>query len=562
MLQAAKILQEIPELAVFACLALGYALGSLKYRGFGLGTVVGTLTIALVVGQAEITIAPFSKTLFFALFMFAVGYEVGPEFFRGIRRGGAQMVAMSLTFCALGLGSVVLMSKLFGFDKGLAAGLLSGALTQSAAIGTSTDAIQRLPLAPHVRELLVSHIAIGDAVTYVFGTAGVLLFLTKGVPALLRFDLRAESQKYEEALGAGAGDSSKGVFDSYVAVDVQAFRLVEPELQARTVAEAEKVLSTERARLYVQRLRRGRRLFSPEKSERLQPGDVLAISGSRERLLEVQPRLGPQVVDLEVLDIPLETTSIVVTQKSVAGKTLLELARSVDPRGVHLRRILRQGQQLPRLPNSLIERGDLLEVTGRNDDIDRIGALIGFVDRPRENSDVTFLGLAAAAGSLLGLLSIKIANIPVSLGTGGGVLMTGLVFGWLHSIRPQWGRIPAPAVWLMQTLGLNTFVAIVGLSAAPHVVEAMKTSGLQLLVAGIVVSLVPHLMTALLGRHFLGLNGGILVGACAGAGTCTPALSAAVEEAESRVPALGYTIPYAISNVLLTAWGPLIVSLM
>ena len=557
-----SILRELPELALFLCLALGYALGSVKVRGFGLGTVVGTLVVALIIGQAHIEIAVFARTVFFALFMFGIGYQVGPEFFRGLRSGGGKLIAMSLIFCAVGLGVVLLMSKVMGLDKGLAAGMLSGALTQSAAIGTATDAIQRLSVDEETRKVLASHVPIGDAVTYVFGTAGVMIFLTKVVPLLGRFDLRSECLKYEKELGGGGEGSKSAVFDTYVAVDVQAFRLVDGAVAGREVAEAERTLSTEQARLCIQQVRRGREVFSPRKDEVLRPGDVVAISGSRERLLEMQPRLGVQVVDPEVMDIPFESASIVVTSKAAAGKTLLELVQSTDPRGVHLRRIRRLGHEIPKLPNTRIERGDLLDVAGRRDDLERVGTAIGFVDRPREASDITFMGLAVAVGSLLGILSLKVAKVPVSLGTGGGVLLAGLVFGWLHSVQPRWGRIPGPAVWLMQTIGLNTFVALVGLSAAPHFVEAMQTSGVPLLLAGIVVSLVPHATVALLGRYAFKLNGGILLGACAGAGTVTPALSALIDEAESRVPTLGYTIPYALSNVLLTALGPLVVVLV
>src|SRR6185295_1333895 len=179
-----SILRELPELALFLCLAVGYALGGIKVKGFGLGTVVGTLVVAMVIGQAHIDIAPFSRTVFFALFMFGIGYQVGPEFFRGLRSGGGKLIAMSLIFCVVGLGVILLMSKLMGLDKGLAAGMLSGALTQSSAIGTATDAIQRLPVDAETRKILASHVPIGDAVTYVFGTAGVMLFLTKAVPLL------------------------------------------------------------------------------------------------------------------------------------------------------------------------------------------------------------------------------------------------------------------------------------------------------------------------------------------------------------------------------------------
>jgi putative transport protein len=555
-----RTLQALPELALFLCLALGYAIGSVKVKGFGLGSVVGTLAVAMLVGQANIQIAAFSKTVFFALFMFGVGYQVGPEFFRGLR-GGAKMVVMSLTFCVVGLATIIAMSKLLGLDKGLAAGMLSGALTQSSAIGTSTDAIQRLPLDEATRSKLASHVPIGDAVTYLFGTAGVLIFLTKIVPKIGKFDLKEECRRYEEQLGGGSSSSRSAVLDSYVAVDVQAYRLTNGET-GRTVGEAEKDLSSDKARLVIQQIHREGQLIKPGKEEMLLEGDVIAISGSRERILEVQSRLGTQVVDPEVMDIPFESVSMIVTNKAVAGKTIQDLVQRYDPRGVHLRRILRVGREIPRLPQTRLERGDVLDVAGRRDDIERVGVVVGFIDRPRDMSDITFMGLAVATGSLLGMVALKIGRVPVSLGSGGGVLLAGLMFGWLHSVRPKWGRIPAPAVWLMQNVGLNTFVALVGLSAAPHLVEAMKTSGVPLFLAGIVVSLVPHLTVALVGRYVLKLNGGILVGACAGAGTVTPALQAAIDESGSRVPTLGYTIPYALSNVLLTALGPLVVAMV
>jgi putative transport protein len=554
----AQRLSTLPELTLFLCLALGYAFGSIKIKGFGLGTVVGTLVVALVLGQAGVQVDPFAKTIFFALFMFATGYEVGPEFFRGLRKGGLQMVTMSVTASLVGLGSALLMAKLFGFDPGLAAGLLSGALTQSAVVGTATDAVQRLSVDESTKALWISHIAIGDAATYVFGTAGVLILLTKVAPRMAGFNLRDACRKYEEELEGG----EEGNFNSYVPIEVQALRLVEKKFIGKRAGETSDALSSDLGRVCIQQIRRGRKLFEPHRSEILQEGDVVVLTGRRKLLLDAQPQIGPQVVDNEAMDIPFEIVSVVVTSKRFAGNKLRELAKGVNPGGVHLRRILRQGLQLPALPSTRVERGDVLELIGRSDDIDRVGGQLGFVDRPGVNSDITFLGIAIALGALVGFITLSLGAIPVSLGTGGGVLVAGLVFGWLHSVRPRWGRIPSPAVWLMQNLGLNTFVALIGLGAAAHVVHALKESGVQLVLAGIFVSLSTNIASFLVGWYGFRMNGGILVGACAGAGTCTAALSGAVEEAQSRVPALGYTIPYALSNVLLTLWGPVIVVLM
>src|SRR4051812_45115148 len=180
-----EMIQKHPEFAIFFCLAAGYWLGSLKVGRFGLGTVVGTLLVALLVGQTHVVVPDFIKTLFFSLFMFATGYHVGPQFFSGLRQGGLQMMALSVVFCLTGLGVVLLMAKLFGLDKGFAAGLLSGALTQSSIIGTATDAIGNLPLPEEVRQQLAHHVPLGDAVTYVFGVIAPAIFLSKIAPKMI-----------------------------------------------------------------------------------------------------------------------------------------------------------------------------------------------------------------------------------------------------------------------------------------------------------------------------------------------------------------------------------------
>jgi putative transport protein len=217
---------------------------------------------------------------------------------------------------------------------------------------------------------------------------------------------------------------------------------------------------------------------------------------------------------------------------------------------------------LPRLLNTRVARGDVLELVGQPGDIERAAKLLGFPDRPSEKSDFIFMSLACVVGVLVGVLSIKIGVVAVSLGSSGGILVAGLFFGWLHSLFPRFGRIPSPAVWLMETLGLNVFIAAVGLAAGPHALAAMKSDGLQLLAAGVAVTLIPHVVTVLVGRYGFKLNAGVLLGACAGAGTATPAMQAINDESQSAVPTLGFTIPYALSNVLLTAWGPVVVALV
>jgi putative transport protein len=556
------VLQKHPELAVFLSLALGFWIGKFKIGKFGLGATVGTLLVALVIGQAHIEIPAVLRTFAFALFMFATGYRVGPQFFSGLRRGGVQIIILAVVFCLVALGVVLLMAKVMGFDKGLAAGLLAGSLTQSAIIGTATDAIHQLPLSVAEKERLASHVPLADAVTYLFGVGGVALLLSQIAPKLLRGDLRQECAQKEKEMGGTSGEKPPpAVFDSYAAVDVEAIRVTRERFVERTVRFLEEVIGQ---RIYVQRIRRQNELITPTPDEIIRQGDILVLSGRREALMKIHSDIGEEVVDRDAMDVPFETVPVIITKKEAIGKDLGQLVEE-DPehaKGVHLRKIVRQGHELPRLPSTRLERGDILEVAGRREDINRVADRVGFPDRPSEKSDISFISIAIVIGTLFGTLAIRFGNIPVGFGASGGVLVAGLVFGWLHSLYPALGRIPGPAVWLMQALGLNAFIAVIGIGAGPHALEAMKHSGLQLFIAGLVVSVVPHMVLLLVGRYVLKMNLGLLLGVSAGSGTATPSLQAVVEEARSSVPVLGFTVPYAVSSVIMTAWGPLVVALV
>jgi len=471
------------------------------------------------------------------------------------------MVALSVLFCITGLVMVLVMAKLLGLDKGFAAGLMSGALTQSSIMGTATDAINGLSLDEATRKQLAHHVPIGDAVTYVFGVVAPAIFLSKLAPRLLGRDLKAECEKMEDELGGGGADPKlSGAFDAYVAVDLQAFQIDRERWTGKTVGDLEKSLPE---RCFIQRMRRGKKLFKPRQELPLRAGDVFVVSGHREELMKAEPLIGKNIVDPEAMEMPFETIPVIVTQKLIIGKTLQQIRETApkSARGVHLRRITRQGLVLPRLPNTRVERGDVLELVGRPEDLEAVIPLVGYPDLPTEKSDLIFMGAACVVGILVGLLSIKIGILSVSLGSSGGILIAGLLFGWFHSVQPRFGRIPSAAVWLMETLGLNVFIVAVGLAAGPHAVEAMKSNGVQLIVAGIVVTMVPHVLTLLVGHYGFKMNLGVLLGACAGSGTATPTMQAINEESESSVPALGFTVPYALSSVLLTACGPVVVAL-
>ena len=277
-------------------------------------------------------------------------------------------------------------------------------------------------------------------------------------------------------------------------------------------------------------------------------------------MLALATTIGAEIDDRELLDFPLAAMDVVLTNKALADHTLAEVG-ALHGRGVVMSKLIRGGEEIPFEANTELNRGDLLRLSGAKTDVERAGRALGYIERPSSETDVVFVGIGIFLGGLFGLLTVTIGSVPLSLTASGGALVMGLVFGWLRSIRPTFGRIPEPALWVFDTIGLAVFIGVIGLNAGPSFVTGLRQMGWSLLVVGFVVAMTPHIAALLFGRYVLKMNPVILFGACAGAGTVTAALRSIQDEADSKLPVLGYTVPYAIGNLLLTAWGPVIVML-
>jgi putative transport protein len=549
-------LRENPELAIFLTLAIGFVIGRVRVGTFRLGNVVGTLLAGVLVGQLDVKIDPLVKLVFFSLFLFATGYKVGPQFFRGLRKNAASQALLTLVLCVVSLVTTVAAAKLMGYDCGTAAGLLAGAFTESTVIGTAGNTISRLGLAEAETNRLLNNIPVAYAVSYLVGTSFVVWFLSSLAPRLLRVDLKSESRKLE-AEGVGGAKGEAGTRSAYREWDVRAFRV--PEAWAgRRVAEVE--ASFAQARVFLQRVRRGGEILDASPETMLRLGDVAVVGARRHVLLAKGHPFGEETEDRELLDFPMAALDVVVTRKEVAERPLAEIAEE-QGRGVVLLKLVRGGEEVPFAAGTVVNRGDLLRLAGSEQDVERAGKALGYVERPSNKTDVVFVGLGILLGGLFGALTLRVGDLPLSLTASGGALIMGLVFGWLRSVRPTFGRIPEPALWVFDTIGLAVFIGCVGLGAGPSFVAGLRTTGPGLVVVSLLVALTPHLSAVLFGRYVLKMNAVLLLGACAGAGTATAALRAVQDEAGSKLPVLGYTVPYAIGNILLTAWGPVIVLL-
>jgi putative transport protein len=553
-----ETLRRNPELAVFLTLAFGFLVARLKLGTFTLGPVLGTLLAGVLIGQLNIVVPATVKVLFFDFFLFATGYKVGPQFFRGLRRDAFPQLVLTVVVCVASLLTAVGISRLLGYDTGTAAGLLAGAFTESTVIGTASEAIRGLGLADAEKARLLNNIPVAYAVTYLVGTTTVVWFLSWLAPRLLRIDLPEASRRLELEL-SGKAQHRAGVRSAYQAWNVRAFRVTGAEWVGKTVAQIEH--SVAGARVFVERVRHGTLLLKPEPHMTVQEGDCVALVARRSVFLTPMAGIGPEIDDPELLDFPLATLDAVVTRREVAGKTLSALGE-LHGAGVILRRLTRGGQEMPFEAGTVVQRGDLLELTGHDDDIERAGRALGYLDRSEPATDVIFLSFGIVLGGFLGLLSVRFGKVAIELTTSGGALVMGLVFGWLRSIRPVSGRIPEAALWVFDNLGLTVFIGIVGLGAGPSFVSGLRETGPTLLLSGLLVALIPQALGLLLGRFVLRMNPVVLLGALTGAGTTTAGLKAVQDAAQSKLPVLGYTVPYALGNILLTAWGPVIVAIM
>jgi putative transport protein len=553
-------LQKSPELAIFASLALGYWIGVIKLGSFSLGTVTGTLLVAILIGQLGITVSPNVKSIFFIMFLFAVGYGVGPQFIRGIATDGLPQAIFAVVVSVLCLVSVYVASKIAGYDAGFGAGLLAGSQTISAAMGLATDAFNGLGLPPDKVKELADHMPVAYAITYIWGTIGTGVILSILGPKLLGVNLEAECKRYEKEMSVGA--PAGGMQSAYRRTDVRAYKIGDRMPRGMTVAGAETHHGD--ARIFVQRLRRDGKLMEFTPTTALQQGDVVAVAGRTEALVEVLGKYGNEVSDPELLDMPAEAVDVVLTNKAYDGKTLLELMKTDFARGVYLNKITRGATSvnIPILAGTKVNRGDILHIAGPGAAVAEAVKNLGYADRPTNATDMVFVGLGILVGGLIGAIVVPIKGIPITLSTSGGALIAGIIIGWLRGVRPTFGRIPAPTLWFMNSVGLNVFIAVVGLTAGPTFVAGIKQAGFGLFLWGLFATTVPMLLAPLIGKYIFKFDPAINLGCCGGARTSTASVAMVADVAKSDIPMLGYTVPYAVSNTLLTLWGLVIVLML
>lgn len=559
-------LKQYPEVAVFLSLGIGYWVGAKSFKGFSLGSVTATLLAAIAIGQLGIKVSPDLKAFAFLMFLFAIGYGVGPQFVRGITKDGIPQAIYSVVVCVLCLAASVVVAKLAGYNPGSGAGLFAGSQTISASMGLATDAINRLGLPAAQAKQYLDLMPTAYAVTYIFGTVGSAILIAELGPILLRIDLPKACKEYEEQHGAKRVPGGPG--DAWRAYEIRAFKLApQGALVGKTVGQAEAMLTTTDKRMHLVRVRRGDALADATVDMVLESGDTVAATGPRDelvRLLGLPELPSYEVDDPELISAPVEGVDVFVTTKKADGQTLEQLEHLPGAHGVYIKSIKRGINEtpIPILPDTKLYRGDVVSLVGRTEDVLVAAKALGEIDRHTEVTDMAFVGLAITLGALVGAVVLKIGGVPLTLSTAGGALISGIVFGWYRTVRPTFGRIPAPTLWFMNSVGLNIFIAIVGITAGPKFVAGLQSLGIAVFLWGIVATTVPIILSLYIAKYIFRFHDAIILGAISGARTTTASLGMVIDKAKSQVPGLGYTVTYAVGNTLLTIWGMFVVLML
>lgn len=561
------VLRDNPSLAVFLTLGIGFFIGQLKYKSFSLGTVTSVLLVGVVVGQLDIPVPGPLKDVFFLLFLFSIGYSVGPQFFRALKGDGLKQVLFAVVVCVLCLLSTWGVAVCMGYNVGEAVGLLAGAQTMSAVIGVGTDTINSLSASTADKQQWLGMIPVCYAVTYVFGTIGSAYILANLGPWLLGGikKVKAETVELEKKMNSGTANSDPNYINALRPVVFRAYKVTDSFFaQPRSVAEAEDYFRQKGKPIHVERMRANGEIkdIIPGHELTISIGDEIVLSGRREFIIGDESWIGPEVVDAELVDFMAEELDITVASKKIDGMTVDDLRKQKFMYGISIKAISRGGVNVPVLAQVKISRGDVLSVVGLEREVNEAAPQIGYADRRTTKTDLVFVGLGIFIGGLIGSLAIHIGKVPVSLSVSGGALIAGLVLGWLRSKHPTFGRLPRSAVWLMNNLGLNMFIAVVGIASGPSFVTGLKEVGPVLFLMGVIATSVPLVLGMIIGRRIFKFPAAINLGCCAGSRTTTASLGAVQDAIGSSIPAMGYTVTYAVGNTLLILWGVVIVLLM
>lgn len=548
-----------PEILLFLSLSLGYLIGGIRIGKFQLGGVAGSLLVAVALSVFGVTVDAGVKAVLFALFIYAVGFESGPQFFRSLGVKTLREIFLALFIAVAGLITVVVLAKVFHLDKGLAAGLAAGGLTQSAIMGTASDALTQLGVSPEELSRLQGNVTIGYAVTYIFGSLGAIIICVNILPKIMGRDIgddaiKAQAEQLHGSLLLGANQN-------FALSDISGRLYRVTNKINQSVSDIEKTVNG----ISIERIKRSNKILEASPDTLIKAKDIILVVGHRDAMIQANDLLGSEVDSASGMDVVMNTQDVEMRNSRYVGQSLSQVLSSDEvmqlKHGIYLVAIHRDGQTLPLNNDFHFKLGDVITIYGTDTDLRRVIDKIGAPITKSEKTDWIFHGLGLVVGLIIGLIVIRVSDIPITLGAGGGALLSGLLFGWFRSLHQTIGNIPTGAVQLLKDFGLAGFVAVVGLSSGLQAINTIREQGLLLFLIGVVVTVLPMLLAIYFGKYILGYkNAAVFAGALAGARSANPAFGEVLNKAGNSTPTNSFAITYALANVFLTLLGPLVVA--
>jgi putative transport protein len=549
-----SLLMSHPEMSLFLIIGVGFLIGKIGAFGIQLGSSIGVLFVALLFGHFGLTISPIVGTIGFIFFIYSVGNQAGPGFFAAFREDGVRYVQLGLVIAIVAVGTSLLASLIFDFEPGYAAGVLAGGLTSTPTLAAAQDAvISGLATIPEgfTEEQVLSNIAVGYAVTYLFGLIGLIIAL-QIIPKMIKIDLVAEAKimELEMVKSPNSTEDEMGLGGKGMP-SARSYDVTNEVVFGKSLLDL-KFLQTTGA--VISRMQHNGEDVEPGPETELHSGDRILVLGYNQSQVKAAELIGKEVYDSELEKTPFETRRFMVSNAEIAQQTLRD-SGITNRFACITNRLTRGGVDLPISMETIIYRGDYIVVSGPKDNIERLIAHIGRVEQPIHETDLVSFCFGIVAGLFVGYTSVSIGNLPLGIGTAGGLLTVGLVIGWARTIHPMFGRVPPAARFILMELGLFLFLAGVGIRAGSGLVEGLMNSGIGLFLGGAAVTLIPAFSGIYFGKYVLKMNPAILFGAMTGGLTSTPALAVVTKQAKSNVPAIGYVGVYAFANIILTLAG-------
>ncbi|MCC4410627.1 YidE/YbjL duplication [Limosilactobacillus reuteri] len=532
---------------LFICLAIGFLIGNYKIAGkFNIGATVGTLIVTLIVGQ----IGNFPRdemlgTIFFGAFMFSVGYRIGPQLLVSLKLFGVRILIASIFWMVVAFLVGWSLFSAFKIGPGIAAGVISGALTQSATVASSLQTIGSLPVSQSVRATYEAQLPVAYALTYVFGTLGVIIFLRDLAPKILGISIAEQGPKMAERYHFHAKNPNPTWRRTYRIAD-------DSPLVGKTLEEFNRRSNYRIIGLAA--FHDGK--MTDHLEYQLQVGDLLTVIGYAvhfDRLMRV-----PGLTEvLTPTNAPRER-AFVLGKNFKPGELALLRQHGVF---VNIQDPISGNQQLI----NQLRPGDVISLTGNTSRTKAILKKMGRWKAADTAMNYSLFSLGIGCASLLGIIGLKLNSIPLQLGNGTAALIMGLILSsWIERHRDR-KSIPVTVTSFLQSFGLTLFVGTVGLQSAQAFTSAIKSLGIGVLFVGAMISIMPHLLTLFFGRYVLKMEPLALIGAMTGSGTIAAAMNEISQKAGPEggaYYAAAFTPAFVVGNIGITLLGPIFVALL